>query len=147
MPARPSKSSAAMKLMASRKITTSSNLKVFCPWVSPLERPCAIQFPRIRCLALQTFRYRSADWRMRSMRSNAAISQSHRPRKEIRMIFHENRLGEAWLVEREPRGDERGMFHRAMAREGFGERGLLKDYLQHNISLSAAMGKVRERHV
>src|SRR3546814_3671914 len=80
---------------------------------------------------------------MRSMRSNAAISQSHRPRKEIRMIFHETRLGDAWLIELEPRGDERGMFARAMCREEFGERGLLTDYVQQNISLSADKGTVR----
>src|SRR3546814_15483967 len=84
-----------------------------------------------------------SDWRMRSMRSNAAISQSHRPRKEIRMIFHETRLGDAWLIELEPRGDERGMFARAMCREEFGERGLLTVYVQQQISLSAAKGTVR----
>jgi dTDP-4-dehydrorhamnose 3,5-epimerase len=62
------------------------------------------------------------------------------------MIFHETRLGDAWLIELEPRGDERGMFARAMCREEFGERGLLTDYVQQNISLSADKGTVRGMH-
>src|SRR3546814_15071649 len=38
------------------------------------------------------------------------------------------------------------MFARAMCREEFGERGLLTDYVQQNISLSADKGTVRGMH-
>src|SRR3546814_16438317 len=62
------------------------------------------------------------------------------------MIFHETRLGDAWLIELEPSGDERGMFARALCREDFGERGLLTDYVPLNISLSAHKGQVRGMH-
>src|SRR3546814_18384759 len=52
----------------------------------------------------------------------------------------------AWLLDLEPRGDERGLFARAMCREEFGERGMLTDYVQQNISLSADKGTVRGMH-
>lgn len=62
------------------------------------------------------------------------------------MIFHETTLKDAWLIDIEPRGDDRGMFARTMCREEFGKRGLLADFVQQNMSVSAMAGTIRGMH-
>ena len=62
------------------------------------------------------------------------------------MKFIETELEDAWLVELEPRGDERGSFARSFSRDEFTERGLLADYVQANASVSAHRGTVRGLH-
>jgi dTDP-4-dehydrorhamnose 3,5-epimerase len=62
------------------------------------------------------------------------------------MRFIETKLQDAWLVELDPRGDERGSFARSFSRYEFAERGLVADYIQANVSVSACQGTVRGLH-
>src|SRR5262245_44213053 len=62
------------------------------------------------------------------------------------MIFHETSLKDAWLVELERRGDDRGFFARTMCREEFAARGLDTEYVQQNTSFSAHRGTLRGMH-
>ncbi|PAX06409.1 dTDP-4-dehydrorhamnose 3,5-epimerase [Sphingomonas lenta] len=62
------------------------------------------------------------------------------------MKFLPTELTDAWIVELEPRGDERGSFARSFSRDEFGERGLVGDYLQANVSASRRKGTVRGLH-
>ncbi|MEH6389701.1 MULTISPECIES: dTDP-4-dehydrorhamnose 3,5-epimerase [Pseudomonas] len=62
------------------------------------------------------------------------------------MIFHETTLKDAWLIELEPRGDERGFFARTMCRDEFARHGLVTDYVQQNTSVSANRGTLRGLH-
>lgn len=62
------------------------------------------------------------------------------------MIYHRTTLLDAWLLELEPRGDERGMFARTMCRDEFVEHGMATDYVQQNMSISARKGTVRGLH-
>lgn len=62
------------------------------------------------------------------------------------MIFHETTLKDAWLIELEPRGDERGFFARTMCREEFASHGLISDFVQQNTSVSAHRGTLRGMH-
>ena len=62
------------------------------------------------------------------------------------MIFHETKLKDAWLIDIEPRGDERGMFARTFCQAEFADRGLLTDYVQQNMSTSALKGTIRGMH-
>ena len=62
------------------------------------------------------------------------------------MIFHETSLKDAWLVELERRGDDRGFFARTMCREEFAVRGLDIEYVQQNTSFSAYRGTLRGMH-
>ncbi|RWR14397.1 dTDP-4-dehydrorhamnose 3,5-epimerase [Paenirhodobacter populi] len=62
------------------------------------------------------------------------------------MIFHETTLKDAWLIEPEPRGDDRGFFARMMCREEFDRHGIKSDFVQHNMSVSAQKGTVRGMH-
>lgn len=62
------------------------------------------------------------------------------------MIFHETSLKDAWLIEPELRGDERGSFARTMCRDEFAAHGLATDYVQQNMSISAKAGTIRGMH-
>lgn len=62
------------------------------------------------------------------------------------MIFHETALKDAWLIDVEPRGDERGMFARTFCRQEFEAHGLLADFVQQNMSVSAQAGTLRGMH-
>jgi dTDP-4-dehydrorhamnose 3,5-epimerase len=62
------------------------------------------------------------------------------------MIYRETDLKDAWLIELEARGDERGVFARTFCRNEFQDRGLAADYVQQNMSTSAAKGTLRGMH-
>jgi dTDP-4-dehydrorhamnose 3,5-epimerase len=62
------------------------------------------------------------------------------------MIFRQTQLADAWLIEPELRGDERGSFARTMCRDEFAAQGLVTCYVQQNMSISAKMGTVRGLH-
>jgi dTDP-4-dehydrorhamnose 3,5-epimerase len=62
------------------------------------------------------------------------------------MIYHETSLADAWLIDLEPRGDERGAFARTFCRDEFAAHGLLTDYVQQNMSTSAQKGTLRGMH-
>ena len=62
------------------------------------------------------------------------------------MIFHETRLADAWSIEPEMRGDERGAFARTMCRDEFAAHGLRTEYVQQNMSVSAHAGTLRGLH-
>ena len=62
------------------------------------------------------------------------------------MIFNPTELNDAWLIELEPRGDDRGFFARTMCREEFGRHGMATEYVQQNTSFSAHAGTLRGLH-
>ena len=62
------------------------------------------------------------------------------------MIYKTTSLADAWLIEIEPRGDERGFFARTMCREEFAAHGMASDYVQQNMSTSAQAGTLRGLH-
>lgn len=62
------------------------------------------------------------------------------------MKYHSTELKDAWLIELELRGDERGFFARTMCREEFAARGMETDYVQQNMSVSAFKGTLRGMH-
>lgn len=62
------------------------------------------------------------------------------------MIFHKTELKDAWLIELELRGDDRGFFARTMCKDEFAARGMQTDYVQQNMSVSAFKGTLRGLH-
>lgn len=62
------------------------------------------------------------------------------------MIYRKTSLADAWLIDIEPRGDERGFFARTMCREEFAAHGMATDYVQQNMSTSAQAGTLRGLH-
>ncbi|MCG7601016.1 dTDP-4-dehydrorhamnose 3,5-epimerase [Halomonas sp. McH1-25] len=62
------------------------------------------------------------------------------------MIFHPTTLNDAWLIEVEPRGDERGYFARTMCQEEFAKHGLISQFVQQNTSFSSQRGTLRGLH-
>lgn len=62
------------------------------------------------------------------------------------MKFHPTTLKDAWLIELEERGDERGFFARSMCRDEFAAHGIAGDFCQQNMSRSAQTGTVRGMH-
>jgi dTDP-4-dehydrorhamnose 3,5-epimerase len=62
------------------------------------------------------------------------------------MIFHELKLGGAYLIELQPHTDARGQFARAWCREEFGRQGLATDFVQGNVSVNPQVGTVRGMH-
>jgi len=62
------------------------------------------------------------------------------------MIFHPTTLKDAWLIDLDKRGDERGFFARTMCRQEFAAHGLATDYVQQNTSSSAFRGTLRGLH-
>lgn len=62
------------------------------------------------------------------------------------MIFHATTLNDAWLIELELRGDERGYFARTFCDEAFERHGLISQFVQQNASRSAHRGTLRGLH-
>jgi dTDP-4-dehydrorhamnose 3,5-epimerase len=62
------------------------------------------------------------------------------------MIFHKTSLKDAYLIELEKRGDDRGFFARTMCREEFAAHGLDTVYVQQNTSFSVHKGTLRGMH-
>jgi len=60
--------------------------------------------------------------------------------------FHSTIFSDAWLVQLEPRRDERGFFARTFCVEEFATRGLETSYPQHSISYSSRKGTLRGMH-
>jgi dTDP-4-dehydrorhamnose 3,5-epimerase len=63
-----------------------------------------------------------------------------------RVIFRETALRGAWIIELEPREDERGFFARAWCEDEFAEHGLTTRIAQCNISWNARRGTLRGLH-
>ncbi|MFC3125986.1 dTDP-4-dehydrorhamnose 3,5-epimerase [Pseudoroseomonas globiformis] len=62
------------------------------------------------------------------------------------MKFNATPLKDAYVIEMEPRGDERGFFARAYCEDEFREAGLVHHYAQVNNSLSVTKGTLRGMH-
>jgi len=62
------------------------------------------------------------------------------------MRFIETPIAGAWLVEPEPRGDERGFFSRLWCREELAAHGLNGNFVQCNNSFSRSRGTLRGLH-
>lgn len=62
------------------------------------------------------------------------------------MIFHRTTLQDAFVIDLETRGDERGFFARTFCRNEFSAHGLDTDYTQQNMSVSAHKGTLRGMH-
>lgn len=62
------------------------------------------------------------------------------------MIFNKTDLEDAWLIDLERRGDERGFFARTMCEKEFAAHGLDTRYVQQNTSFSATKGTLRGMH-
>lgn len=62
------------------------------------------------------------------------------------MIFHETTLSDAWLIDLDRRGDERGWFARTMDAQSFADRGMDHAFVQQNASQSAHAGTLRGMH-
>lgn len=62
------------------------------------------------------------------------------------MRFTPTPLPGAYLIDIEPRGDERGFFARAFCRNEFAEHGLETGFVQVNNSLTARQGTLRGMH-
>jgi dTDP-4-dehydrorhamnose 3,5-epimerase len=60
--------------------------------------------------------------------------------------FLASNLAGAWLVEPEPREDERGAFARTMCRRELAAHGLPHDFVQQNMSVSHKAGTLRGMH-
>ena len=76
----------------------------------------------------------AAEVRVRALRSHRALR------------FIETPLQGAWIVDLEPREDDRGFFARAFDQQEFDDHGIASDVRQANISLSHAAGTVRGLH-
>lgn len=62
------------------------------------------------------------------------------------MIFTETPLVDAYLIELERRGDDRGFFARAFCAREFAGQGLVTGFVQANLSLSRDPGTLRGMH-
>jgi dTDP-4-dehydrorhamnose 3,5-epimerase len=62
------------------------------------------------------------------------------------MIYHETSLKDAWLIDLERRGDDRGWFARSMDAREFAARGMDSVFVQQNGSMSAQAGTIRGLH-
>lgn len=62
------------------------------------------------------------------------------------MIFNETSLADAFLIELEKRGDDRGFFARSFCSSEFANHGLESSFIQQNISRSAEIGTLRGMH-
>ena len=62
------------------------------------------------------------------------------------MIFNKTKIGGAWIIELEPRVDERGFFMRTYDKDIFAEHGLPTDWAQENQAFSKAKGTIRGLH-
>lgn len=62
------------------------------------------------------------------------------------MILHETGLKDAWLIDLDKRGDERGFFARMFCEIEFAAAGLESRFVQINTSLSVRAGTLRGMH-
>lgn len=62
------------------------------------------------------------------------------------MIFRKTTLQDAWLLELERRGDDRGFFARTMCVDEFAAHGMDTHFQQANVSFSAQRGTLRGMH-
>lgn len=62
------------------------------------------------------------------------------------MRFTETSLRGAWVIDLEPRHDDRGFFARSFCQREFAEHGIAGDVRQANVSFNAAAGTVRGMH-
>jgi dTDP-4-dehydrorhamnose 3,5-epimerase len=62
------------------------------------------------------------------------------------MIFERTSLGDAYVIDIEPRPDERGFFARTFCAREFVEHGLPTDFPQCNLSRNARAGTLRGMH-
>jgi dTDP-4-dehydrorhamnose 3,5-epimerase len=62
------------------------------------------------------------------------------------MKFYPTKLSGAYLIETEPRGDERGYFERMFCAREFGAQNLATLFVQQNHSLSVQRGTLRGMH-
>ena len=62
------------------------------------------------------------------------------------MIFHETSLKGAYMIDIEPRSDDRGFFARTFCREEFEALNLNSNLAQSNIALTKARGTIRGMH-
>ncbi|MGH6853032.1 MAG: dTDP-4-dehydrorhamnose 3,5-epimerase family protein, partial [Methylocella sp.] len=62
------------------------------------------------------------------------------------MIFTPLQLEQAWLIDIEPKKDERGFFARTWCRNGLAARGLDTAIAQESISLNRRRGTLRRFH-
>jgi dTDP-4-dehydrorhamnose 3,5-epimerase len=62
------------------------------------------------------------------------------------MLFHPTTLQDAFLIEPEKRGDERGFFARSYCQKEFAAQGLETVFVQQNMSTSANAGTLRGMH-
>src|SRR5690349_15613876 len=62
------------------------------------------------------------------------------------MVFHETRLKGAYLIELEPKVDDRGFFARTFCREEFEKYGLNPCVAQCNVSFNRRKGTLRGMH-
>jgi dTDP-4-dehydrorhamnose 3,5-epimerase len=62
------------------------------------------------------------------------------------MIFSKTSLKDAWLIDLERRGDDRGFFARSMCQREFAAHGLETNFVQQNTSVSATKGTLRGMH-
>jgi dTDP-4-dehydrorhamnose 3,5-epimerase len=62
------------------------------------------------------------------------------------MTFTETPITGAWLVDADPRGDDRGFFARVWCRREFAEKGLDAPFVQCNLASSRRQGTLRGLH-
>lgn len=62
------------------------------------------------------------------------------------MLFHETKLAGAFVIEPEPRRDDRGFFARTWCRDEFAARGLEVNFVQRNLSANPVCGTLRGMH-
>ncbi len=62
------------------------------------------------------------------------------------MKFHPTPIQDAFLIEPEPRGDDRGFFARLFCEREFGDAGLTKGFVQVNDAYSNTKGTLRGMH-
>jgi dTDP-4-dehydrorhamnose 3,5-epimerase len=62
------------------------------------------------------------------------------------MLFTKTTLQDAWIIDLERRGDDRGFFACTMCVDEFAAHGLDTEYLQQNVSVSAQKGTLRGMH-
>lgn len=62
------------------------------------------------------------------------------------MIFKTTPLAGAYLIDLEPRGDERGFFARTFCADEFAAHGLITEFVQANFSVAAQKGTIRGLH-
>src|SRR5271156_6818481 len=62
------------------------------------------------------------------------------------MKFHPTPLQNAYTIELEKRGDDRGFFARMFCQDEFSKAGLVPNFVQVNNSLSAKKGTLRGMH-